>query len=159
MHLLDAVPLYSTVLPQSVVLVKDTEENSSGERNVSSQLAVVSLSSPSPLFLAGCAGRFPEAAMTKSCHFSQEPASSSPACHYFANQTKEMRGGWRSAVISAEKKKSCCCRQRCQFDQTHSPFCSWSQSTRGELVDLGDQPATLLTSSSVTWGMKALLVI
>lgn len=53
---LSALPLYSTLPPRWVGLVKGTEEDSCVERNGFSQLAVASLPSPSPAPVPGREG-------------------------------------------------------------------------------------------------------
>lgn len=128
------------------------------KKNHFSQLAVVSPSSWAPCFWLAAPGSFLRQQPLTLATSAKRPTSSAPACYHFANQMKEMGGGWRSAVISAEKKIVLLLTTLPVWPGTPC-FCSWRWVTRDELVDLRDGPVMLLTSSSVMWGMQDLLII
>lgn len=147
LHLLNAEPRFTSTIG---VFWWKTQKITALEREMSSHSWLWWVFLPQNLcfWLAALGSFLRQQWLLTPATLTNRPTSSSPACHHFVKQMKEMRGGWTSAVISAEEKKKSCCGWRCQFDQTWCPFWSWNWSTGAELVDLGCQPVTLFTNSS-----------
>lgn len=107
LHLLNAVPLYSSLLQQAVVLVK-SQKRTAQDREMSSHIRLGESFFPKP-FGSGWQCQAVSWATTNSCHYNQEPSLFLSCLPSFC---KPDGGNYRKLGVSSHFSwgtKSCCC--------------------------------------------------